>query len=76
MSHLSDNGSQHPPRSGLILLQSLILGLFCLFAIRLWYLQIHRGEDFALKAKENQLRQEAIFHRAALFVIVTVTCWL
>ncbi|WP_319470375.1 penicillin-binding protein 2 [uncultured Pseudodesulfovibrio sp.] len=61
MSHLSDNGSQHPPRSGLILLQSLILGLFCLFAIRLWYLQIHRGEDFALKAKENQLRQEAIF---------------
>ena len=61
MSNLYDNGDQQPPRSGLILLQALILGLFCLFAVRLWYLQIHRGEEYALKARENQLRQEPIF---------------
>lgn len=61
MSNLYDNGSQQPPRAGLILLQTLILGLFCLFAVRLWFLQIHRGEEYALKAKENQLRQESIF---------------
>ncbi|WP_419785737.1 penicillin-binding protein 2 [Pseudodesulfovibrio sp.] len=61
MSNLYDNGDQQPPRSGLILLQVLILGLFCLFSIRLWYLQIHRGEEYALKAKANQLRQEPIF---------------
>ena len=61
MSNLYDNGDNQPPRSGLILLQVLILGLFCLFAVRLWYLQIHRGEEYALKARENQLRQEPIF---------------
>jgi peptidoglycan glycosyltransferase (EC 2.4.1.129) len=61
MSHLYDNGNQQPPRAGLLLLQSLILGVFCLFAFRLWFLQIHRGEDFARRAKENQLRQESIF---------------
>ena len=61
MSNLYTNSDQQPPRSGLILLQALIMGLFCLFSVRLWYLQIHRGEDYALKAKENQLRQEAIF---------------
>ena len=61
MANLYDSGDQQPPRSGLILLQALILGLFCLFAVRLWYLQIHRGEEYALKARENQLRQEPIF---------------
>jgi penicillin-binding protein 2 len=61
MSHLYDNGNQQPPRAGLLLLQSLILGVFCLFAFRLWFLQIHRGEDYARRAKENQLRQESIF---------------
>ena len=61
MSDLYNEADQQPPRSGLLLLQALILGLFCLFAIRLWYLQIHQGEEFALKARENQLRQESIF---------------
>jgi penicillin-binding protein 2 len=60
MSNLYDN-NQQPPRAGLLLLQALILGVFCLFAIRLWYLQIHRGEDYARKARENQLRQEPLF---------------
>jgi len=61
MSTLYNQSAQQPPRSGLLLLQALILGVFCLFSIRLWYLQIHRGEEYALKAKENQLRQEAVF---------------
>lgn len=51
---------QLPPRGGLILLQCLVLGLFAVFALRLWYLQIHRGEEFARKARDNQLRREAI----------------
>lgn len=61
MTHLSNQNEQQPPRHGLLLLQALILGLFCLFALRLWYLQIHRGEDFSVMARDNQLRQEAIF---------------
>ncbi len=52
---------QQPPRSGLILLQCLVLGLFAVFALRLWYLQIHRGEEFSRKARDNQLRREAIY---------------
>lgn len=60
MSDLYNESEQQAPRSGLILLQSLILGLFCLFAVRLWYLQIHRGEEYQVKALENQLRQESI----------------
>ncbi|MCJ2165429.1 MULTISPECIES: penicillin-binding protein 2 [unclassified Pseudodesulfovibrio] len=61
MSNLYNESDQQPPRAGLLLLQTLILGVFCLFAVRLWYLQIHRGEEYALKARDNQLRQEAVF---------------
>ncbi|EPR43841.1 penicillin-binding protein 2 [Desulfovibrio sp. X2] len=52
---------QSAPRSGLTLLQVLIVGLFCAFAIRLWYLQIHKGEYYAEKARDNRLRQEAMY---------------
>ena len=48
------------PRSGLILLQVLVLGLFCLFTLRLWYLQVHKGVTFAEMARDNQLRQVLI----------------
>ncbi|KHK02018.1 penicillin-binding protein 2 [Desulfovibrio sp. TomC] len=51
---------QHGPRSGLILLQALVLGLFCLFTLRLWYLQVHKGGKFADLARDNQLRQVLI----------------
>ena len=54
------DGGQQKPRGGLILLQSLILVLFCLFTLRLWYLQVHKGEHFADLARENQLRQASI----------------
>ncbi|MGL1863089.1 MAG: penicillin-binding protein 2 [Pseudodesulfovibrio sp.] len=61
MSDLYNQSDQQPPRAGLILLQALIMAVFCLFSVRLWYLQIHQGEVYARKAKENQLRQVAIF---------------
>ncbi|KAB1441863.1 penicillin-binding protein 2 [Pseudodesulfovibrio senegalensis] len=61
MTHMFDNGNRQPPKAGLLLLQIFILGLFCVFALRLWYLQIHRGEEYAVKARENQLRQEPVF---------------
>lgn len=46
---------------GVGLLQCLIFGLFCLFAVRLWYLQIHLGQVFTEKSRNNQLRTEYIF---------------
>jgi len=61
MSDLLDPREKTPPKSGLVLLQILILVVFCLFSVRLWFLQVHRGQEFAAKARENQTRQEAIF---------------
>lgn len=60
MSDLYNESEQQAPRAGLTLLQALILGLFCLFAVRLWYLQIHRSDAYQAQALENQLRQESI----------------
>jgi penicillin-binding protein 2 len=59
-SQLEPEG-QIPPATGLILLQACIWGLFCIFALRFWYLQVYKGEYFAAKARDNQLRQEATF---------------
>jgi penicillin-binding protein 2 len=56
----SETPQQHAPRSGLILLQCLVLGVFCLFTLRLWYLQVHKGSKFADMARDNQLRQVRI----------------
>ncbi|EKO39282.1 MAG: penicillin-binding protein 2 [Solidesulfovibrio magneticus str. Maddingley MBC34] len=56
----TETPQQHAPRSGLILLQALVLGLFCLFTLRLWYLQVHKGGTFADMARDNQLRQVLI----------------
>lgn len=50
-----------PPRSGVILLQVLVGLLFFIFVVRFWYLQVHRGAEFARQAQENRLRQERIF---------------
>lgn len=55
-----ESETQHAPRYGLILLQALIFGLFCLFTLRFWYLQVHRGEYFARQALDNQMRQVLI----------------
>ena len=61
MSELFDPRDNTPPKQGLLLLQVLILGMFCLFTLRLWYLQVHRGPEFTKRAEENQIRREAIY---------------
>lgn len=66
MSVLFEPHEQQPPKSGLLLLQILVLVLFCSFSIRLWYLQIHEGQEFAEKALENQLRLEPIHAQRGL----------
>ncbi len=50
-----------PPRSGMLLLQCMVGMLFFIFVVRFWYLQVHKGEDFARQAQENRLREERIF---------------
>jgi len=61
MSLLSDYEEQQAPKHGLILLQVLVLLLFCLFTVRFWYLQIHKGAQFAELARDNQMRQEPLY---------------
>lgn len=61
MSAQYEPEGQAPPASGLLLLQALIAALFCIFALRFWFLQIYKGDEFAAKARDNQMRQEAIF---------------
>ncbi len=43
---LYESKTQQPPKNGLLLLQGLILLLFCIFALRFWYLQIHKVNIF------------------------------
>ncbi len=47
-------------KSGLIILQILVLVLFFLIGLRLWYFQIYKGELFADKAQDNIVRQQSI----------------
>lgn len=61
MKNLLSGSSQNMPRHGATLLQFLVLGLFCLFLVRLWYLQIHLGPVFTEKSRNNQLRIEYLF---------------
>lgn len=56
-----DNEGYQPPRGGIVMLQVLIGVLFFVFVVRFWYLQVHRGPEFARQARENRLRQELIF---------------
>ena len=56
----NESPQQQAPRSGLLLLQTLVLGVFCLFTLRLWFLQVHKGAKFAEMARDNQLRQVLI----------------
>ena len=50
-----------PPRAGAILLQVMVGLMFFVLVVRFWYLQMHRGEEFARQAQENRLRIERIF---------------
>ena len=56
MSHKIEAKNYEPPRMGLFLLQFLIALLFVVFCARYWYLQIHRGEEFARLALENRTK--------------------
>ena len=51
-----DSEGYQPPRCGLILLQCAVALLFVVFCARFWFLQIHRGADYARMAQENRLR--------------------
>ncbi len=44
-----------------VLLHALVLFLFCLFGLRLWYLQIYKGEYFSGKSRDNRIRRYAIY---------------
>ncbi|TVM17579.1 penicillin-binding protein 2 [Oceanidesulfovibrio indonesiensis] len=57
----SSQDSHPAPKLGLILIQVLILALFFAFGLRFWYLQVHKGEDFEAKARQNQLREEEVY---------------
>lgn len=56
-----DKEGFHPPRHGVIFLQVVICLFFCVFVVRFWYLQVHRGPEFARQAQENRMRLERIF---------------
>lgn len=61
MPYLYDSEPQGAPRSGLFLLQGLVLLVFLIFSLRFWYLQVHKGEEFSRLARENQLRRELVY---------------
>lgn len=46
----------------------LIISTFCVFSLRLWYLQIHRGDFFAQKAQDNLQRRQLIYAPRGLFL--------
>ena len=50
-----------PSKPGLIFLQFLVLALFVTFVLRFWYLQIHKGAEFAQRASNNRLHQKLIY---------------
>lgn len=50
-----------PPKRGLIILQCLVVGLFIMFLLRFWFLQIHSGAEFSRKASLNRLHQKLIY---------------
>jgi penicillin-binding protein 2 len=61
-SKLSDTTTgQEDPKGGLLLLYALVLGLFCLFVVRFWYLQVLRGDYYTAKSRENRLRESSIY---------------
>lgn len=42
-------------------LKLILLTFFCLIVLKLWYVQIYKGEKYSKKAKENRLRQQYIY---------------
>jgi len=44
-----------------VLLSILVVFLFCFFGLRLWYLQIYRGDYFDRKSRDNRIRRNALY---------------
>lgn len=42
-------------------MQFLVLGLFLVFVFRFWFIQIHKGQEFADKAENNRMRQHLAY---------------
>ncbi|SDB27233.1 peptidoglycan glycosyltransferase [Desulfonatronum thiosulfatophilum] len=59
--NLSRDADQQFPRNGLLFLQLLVLGLFLIFILRFWYLQLHKGQDFADRAENNRIRHQLVY---------------
>lgn len=62
MGALSSEFEPKPRQSkwGPLLLQALILVFFLVFLVRLWHLQINKGEAYAEKARNNQIKTTLI----------------
>ena len=57
---LESEGYQ-PSKFGLILLQCIVAALFVTLVLRFWYLQIHKGSEFAQRASNNRLHERLIY---------------
>ena len=57
---LESEGYQ-PSKFGLILLQCIVAALFVSLVLRFWYLQIHKGAEFAQRASNNRLHERLIY---------------
>ncbi len=52
---------------GPYLLIFLIVSMFCVFSIRLWYLQVYKGDFFFQKAQDNLQRRQQVYAPRGLF---------
>ncbi len=55
-------------RLGYNFLLFLIVALFCIFAVRLWYLQVYKAEYFFEKAQDNVQRRQLVYAPRGLFL--------
>ncbi|MFO7728540.1 MAG: penicillin-binding protein 2 [Desulfonatronovibrio sp.] len=53
---------------GAFFLLFLIISFFCIFSIRLWYLQVYKGDFFYQKAQENLQRRQQVYAPRGLFM--------
>jgi penicillin-binding protein 2 len=55
-----------PPKHGLVMLQVLVLMLFCILLLRFWYLQILQGDYYAERAYKNRWREQLVYANRGL----------
>lgn len=64
--HINIEEGFQPPKHGLIMLQVLVLGLFCVIMLRFWYLQILQGDQYAQRADRNRWREQLVYANRGL----------